>query len=105
MLLNPYDITIKNYIEFIESKLNNIKEKKLNLIAKFEIEQKIEVINKINFYNLTNDNYIIYINDKSNNRTIYYNKNKIVEDCKYFNMFYVFDTSLNKKKLKAKKWN
>ena len=98
MPLNPYDITIKNDLEFIESKVNDIKEKKLNFIAKFEIEQKIEVINKINFYNLANDNYLIYIKDKNNNRTIYYNKNKIVDDCKFFNMFYVFDTSLNKKK-------
>ena len=97
MPLNPYDITIKNDLEFIESKVNDIKEKKLNFIAKFEIEQKIEVINKIDFYNLANDNYLIYIKDKSNNRTIYYNKNKIVDDCKFFNMFYVFDTSLNKK--------
>jgi len=98
MPLNPYDITIKNDIEFIEENVNDIKEKKLNFIAKFEIEQNIKVINKINFCNLANDNYLIYIKDKSNNRTIYYNKKQIIGKCNLFNIFYVFDTSLNKKK-------
>ena len=96
MPLNLFDITIKNDIEYIKSKVNDIKEKKLSFIAKFEIERNIEVINKINFNNLANDNYLIYILDRNNNRTIYYNKKKIVDDCKFFIKFYVFDTSLNK---------
>ena len=89
--------------EFIESKVNDLKDKRLNFIGKFKIEKSVDNINEIKIDDLINDNFLIYTKDKGNNASsIFFKKNYLCNENKKFEVFYVFDTSLNKKKRKKK---
>ena len=94
----PNEIT-KADKEYIRNSINeDIKDQQLNFVGKF---QKVKNI-KIDFINLINDNFIIYSKDKHKNKNIFFKK-KYFCDCKDPNIFYVFDTSLNKIKKRTKK--
>jgi len=80
-------------LEYIRKSLNElIKDKQLNFVGKFQKKKDI----KINFNNLINDNFIIYLKDKDKKKNIFFNKQFFCDDCKDSNIFYVYDASLNK---------
>ena len=97
----PKEIT-KIDKEYIRNSINeSIKDQQLNFVGKFQKEENI----KIDFSNLINDNFIIYSKDRDK-KNIFFKKVYFCDDCKDSNIFYVFDTSLNKiKKGKIKKDN
>ena len=100
--INPNEIT-KTDREYIRNSINTIaKDKQLYLIGKFEKDENT----KIDF-DLINDNYLIYSKFKEK-KTIYFKKTFFSDDSEdpniiYSNIFYVFDTSLNKAKKGRKK--
>ena len=80
-------------LEYIRKSLNElIKDKQLNYVGKFQKKKDI----KIDFNNLINDNFIIYLKDKDKKKNIFFNKKFFCDDCKDSNIFYVYDVSLNK---------
>ena len=100
--LNPNEI-LKKDKEYIENLVDDIKDKQLNFIGKFKMEKKTENINKIDFNNLINDNFLIYLKDKKNNKTIFFKNKYLGNNCNDSDIFYVFDTSLSKNKKGRKK--
>ena len=87
---------IKAILEYIKKSINeSIKEKNLNFIGKFQKKTDIQ----IDFNNLINENFIIYLKNKDK-KNIFYKNNFLCDDCKDSNIFYVFESSLNKLKKK-----
>ena len=93
--LNPNEI-VKTDKEYIEKLVIDIKDKQLNFVGKFKIEGKNK--DEIDFNSLINNNFLIYAKDKKKNKTIFYKNNYSCKDCKNFDTFYIFDTSLTKSK-------
>ena len=93
--LFPQEI-VKSDIEYINRSIIGIKDKQLNFVGKFRIKQ-IGNYKEINFNDLINDNYLIYAKNKKNGqKTLFFKKNYVCNDYKEIEIFYVFDTSLNK---------
>ena len=101
--LNPNEITKKDK-EYIWEHVEEIKNKQLIFIGKFEKKTNnknliMEDIRNNNFNELIDNNYLIYAKDKNKNKKIIFFKKKyFYDDFQNFEIFYVFDTSLDIRK-------
>ena len=105
--LNPNEISKRDKGSILKH-VEEIKNKQLIFIAKFkkEINDKNEIIEDIQknyLSNLIDNNYLIYAKDKNEKKTIFYNKRYFCNELQNFEIFYVFDTSLDINKRGRKK--
>ena len=106
--LNPNEITKKDK-EYIWKYVEGIKNKQLIFIGKFEKKTNnknliMEDIQNNNFNDLIDNNYLIYAKDK-NKKIIFFKKKYFCNEFQNFEIFYVFDTSLDINKRGRKKRN
>ena len=104
--LNPNEITKKDK-EYIWKYVEGIKNKQLIFIGKFEKKTNnknliMEDIQNNNFNDLIDNNYLIYAKDK-NKKIIFFKKKYFCNEFQNFEIFYVFDTSLDINKRGRKK--
>ena len=106
--LNPNEITKKDK-EYIWKYVEEIKNKQLIFIGKFEKKANnknliMEDIQNNNFNELIDNNYLIYAKDK-NKKIIFFKKKYFCNEFQNFEIFYVFETSLDINKRDKKKRN
>ena len=102
--LYPNEITKKDK-EYIWKCVEEIKNKQLIFIGKFENKNLImEDIQNNNFNELIDNNYLIYAKDK-NKKIIFFKKKYFRNEFQNFEIFYIFDTSLDINKRGRKKKN
>ena len=106
--LNPNEITKKDK-EYIWKCVEEIKNKQLIFIGKFEKNTNnknliMEDIQNNNFNDLIDNNYLIYAKD-NNKKIIFFKNNYFCNEFQNFEIFYVFDTSLDINKRGRKKRN
>ena len=97
--INPNEITKKDK-EYIWKYVEEIKNKQLIFIGKFEKKTNnknliMEDIQNNNFNDLIDNNYLIYAKDKNKKKIIFFKKKYFCNEFQNFEIFYVFDTSLD----------